>query len=91
MDETWIHYYTLESKCRLLSEQQLVKAVQSDQKLKRQLASLDLGLRVFPKADADRHDIVQSSPTQQLNNNDEYYPEDDEHTLFQFSFLKKTK
>lgn len=50
----------------------------------------DPGMWMFPITDSQRHDIVQSGPTQQLNNSDEDYPKDDDHRHFSnFHFLRK--
>ena len=40
MDGTWIHHYTPETKYRQVSQEQLVEAIQSDQKLNSGLARL---------------------------------------------------
>ncbi|GFT29833.1 hypothetical protein TNCV_4892211 [Trichonephila clavipes] len=45
---------------------------------------------MIPMTEAHSHDIVQSSPTQLLNNSDEYYPKDDDHRHFSsFHFSRK--
>lgn len=58
--------------------------------VKQAFASFDPGLWTFPMTDAQRHDIVQSGPTQPLNNSNEYYPQDDDHRHFSnFHFSRK--
>ena len=47
MDETWIQHYTSKKKDRQLGKQQLVKAIQSDQKLNSGLARLWLPYFVY--------------------------------------------
>ncbi|XP_067121206.1 uncharacterized protein [Centruroides vittatus] len=50
--------------------------------VKRAFVNSDPGSWTFPIMDSQRHDIVQSGPTQQLNNSDEDYPKDDDHRNF---------
>ncbi|GBP13472.1 hypothetical protein EVAR_4221_1 [Eumeta japonica] len=53
------------------------------------LDNLDPGFWKFPITDSQRRDIVQSGPTQQLND-DEYYPKgDDQRHFSNFYFSKK--
>ncbi|GFX16995.1 TTF-type domain-containing protein [Trichonephila clavipes] len=53
-------------------------------------ASFEPGLWTFPMTIAHRHDIAQSSPTQQLNNIYKYYPMYEDHRHFSnFHFLRK--
>lgn len=58
--------------------------------VKQAFVSSDPGMWTFPITDSQRHDIVQSGPTQQLNNSDEDYPKDDDHRHFSnFHFSRK--
>lgn len=83
---------TLLLSSRIHEEQVVSPPVSSDTSdaVKQAFVCSDPALWKFPITDSQRHDIVQSGPTQQLKNSDEEYPKDEDHRHFSnFYFTRK--